>query len=261
MTRRFMANIRACALLPFVCALSALLSSTMIPSVSAADLVNAVPDSARAQAATARVRPALERDLAIKHLRLGAPVFVRIFKREAELELWLRAADGRFVLFRSYPVCQFSGELGPKQREGDNQAPEGFYSVAPRQLNPTSNYHLAFNLGYPNEYDRAHGRSGSALMVHGDCVSVGCYAMGDAGIEEIYTLAAAALRAGQGAFEVHVFPFRPTDAALKQSAGSPWHAFWQELAPAYAAFERERVPPHISVREGHYRIASAGAAR
>ncbi|MFT3789490.1 MAG: murein L,D-transpeptidase family protein [Rudaea sp.] len=233
---------------------------TAVPA-TAVDSAELIPDSARAREAEARVRPALERDLATVRLRYGAPVFVRIFKRESELELWLREGEGKFILFRKYPVCKFSGDLGPKQREGDNQAPEGFYSVAPKQLNPTSKYHLAFNLGYPNEYDRAHGRTGSALMVHGDCVSIGCYAMGDAGIEEIYTLAAAALRAGQGAFDVHVFPFRPTDAALAASAGSPWHAFWQELAPAYALFERDHVPPRISVENGRYRIASAATVR
>ena len=233
----------------------------MIPSVFAADLANSVPDSARAREAEARVRPALERELAVRHLHYGAPVFVRIFKREAQLELWLQGADGKFVLFRIYPVCKFSGDLGPKQREGDNQAPEGFYSIAPKQLNPMSQFHLAFNLGYPNAYDRAHGRTGSALMVHGNCVSVGCYAMGDAGIEEIYTLIAAALRAGQGAFDVHIFPFRPSAAALTANAASPWHAFWLELAPAYVIFERERVPPDVSMRDGAYRIAARGASR
>lgn len=227
-----------------------ILTITAVPA-SAAD---PVPDSARAREAAARVRPALERALAAKHLRYGAPVFVRIFKREAELELWLRGGDGKFMLFRKYPVCKFSGDLGPKQREGDNQAPEGFYSVAPRQLNPMSRYHLAFNLGYPNEYDRAHGRSGSALMVHGNCVSIGCYAMGDDRIEEIYALAAAALRAGQGAFDVHVFPFRPTDAALAASAASPWFDFWSALKPAYDDFERMRVPPRVTVENGRYRI-------
>lgn len=233
----------------------------MIPSVFAADLANAVPDSARARDAEARALPVLERELTAKHLRYGAPVFLRIFKGEAELELWLQAANGKFVLFRTYPICKFSGDLGPKQREGDNQAPEGFYSVGPKQLNPMSQYHLAFNLGYPNAYDHAHGRTGSALMVHGNCVSIGCYAMGDAGIEEIYTLAAAALRAGQGAFDVHIFPFRPSVAALAANTASPWHAFWLELAPAYAIFERERVPPGVSVRDGRYRIVARGASR
>ena len=227
----------------------------MIMHANAADF----PDSARARAAAARVTPALERDLAAKHLHLGAPVFVRIFKREGELELWMRGDDravakGKYLLFRTYPICKYSGVLGPKQREGDNQAPEGFYTVAPRQLNPTSKFHLAFNLGYPNEYDVAHGRSGSALMVHGNCVSIGCYAMGDAGIEEIYTLAAAALRAGQGTFEVHAFAFRLGDAALAAEKGSAWFDFWSEIKPAYNYFERNHVPPRITVENARYRI-------
>lgn len=245
----------------FVCILFASILTMIAVPGTTANVADPIPDSARARDAAARVRPALERELAAKHLRFGTPIFLRIFKREAELELWLQASDGKFILFHTYPVCKSSGDLGPKQREGDNQAPEGFYSVAPKQLNPISKYHLAFNLGYPNHYDRAHGRTGSALMVHGDCVSIGCYAMGDAAIEEIYTLAAAALRGGQDAFDVHIFPFHPTAAALKASADSPWHSFWLELAPAYDFFERKRMPPAISVHDGRYRIAAADASR
>lgn len=206
----------------------------------------------RAAAAAARVRPALERDLAAAGLRWGAPVFVRIFKEESELELWIEGADGRYALFRSWPVCTWSGTLGPKQREGDNQAPEGFYRVAAAQMNPHSRYHLSFDLGYPNEYDRAHGRTGSFLMVHGACVSIGCYAMGDAAIEEIYTLASAAHAGGQRAFDVHAFPFRPDAARLGREEASPWHAFWSGLAPAYTAFEDSRRPPRIRVGQGRY---------
>ena len=251
------AGVYACALRRFArLALTLICLMTMFHATAAE-----IPDSARAREAAARVQPALERQLAAKRLRYGAPVFLRIFKREAELELWLQGTDGKFVLFHTYPICKFSGDIGPKQREGDNQAPEGFYSVGPKQLNPMSQYHLAFNLGYPNAYDHAHGRTGSALMVHGNCVPIGCYAMGDAGIEEIYTLAAAALRAGQDAFDVHIFPFRPTAAALAANAVSPWHAFWQELAPAYAFFEWERMPPDVSVHDGRYRIAGRGASR
>jgi murein L,D-transpeptidase YafK len=137
-------------------------------------------------------------------------------------------------------------------RTGDNQAPEGFYRVAAGQLNPYSKYHLSFDLGYPNAYDRAWQRTGSALMVHGDCVSIGCYAMGDEGIEEIWTLLDAALRAGQPAVEVHVFPFRLTGEALKARKTDRWHAFWQELKPGYDAFEQNRVPPVISVHDKRY---------
>jgi len=208
--------------------------------------------SERASAAEARVRPQLERELASSGLGYGAPLFVRVFKREKELELWLRGGGDRFVLFRTYPVCTYSGSLGPKLREGDNQAPEGFYRVAMDQLNPRSQFHLSFNLGYPNAYDRAHGRTGSYLMVHGSCVSIGCYAMGDAAIEEIYSLAAAALRAGQPAFEVHAFPFRLDDAAIGAQRTSPWHAFWSELKPGYDAFERSRMPPRVRVAGKQY---------
>lgn len=206
----------------------------------------------RAAAAEARVRPQLERDLAAAGLAYGAPLFVRVFKREKALEVWLRGGDDRFALFRTYPVCTYSGSLGPKLREGDSQAPEGFYRVAMHQLNPRSQFHLSFNLGYPNAYDRAHGRTGSHLMVHGSCVSIGCYAMGDAAIEEIYSLASAALRAGQPAFDVHAFPFRLDDAAIGAQRASPWHAFWSELKPGYDAFERSRVPPRIRVAGRQY---------
>jgi murein L,D-transpeptidase YafK len=210
--------------------------------------------SPRSKAARARVTPELQKTLARKNLQLGAPVFIRIFKETSELEVWVSAADKRYVLFRTYPICFYSGTLGPKLRVGDSQAPEGFYRVTAGKLNPYSNYHLAFDLGYPNAYDRAWQRTGSALMVHGNCVSIGCYAMGDSGIEEIYTLIDAALRAGQPAFEVHAFPFRLTDAALKPSKTNRWHAFWQELKTGYDAFEKTRVPPIIAVRDKHYVI-------
>ena len=206
----------------------------------------------RAQAAAARVRPALERDLAAQGLAFGAPVFMRVFKREAELELWVGARDGTFRLFRTYPICTFSGALGPKRKQGDNQAPEGFYRVALGQLNPASSFHLSFNLGYPNAYDRAHGYTGDFLMVHGSCVSIGCYAMGDAAIEEIYTLAEAALRGGQRVFDVQALPFRLETAALAAERASPWHDFWSELKPGYDAFERTRKPPPVTVRDKRY---------
>lgn len=208
--------------------------------------------SSRATLAAARVRPALERDLAALGLRYGSPVFVRIFKQERELELWVEGDDRHYALLRIYPICAFSGGLGPKQRVGDNQAPEGFYRVNAGQLNPASNYHLSFNLGYPNAYDRAHGRTGDFLMVHGACVSIGCYAMGNAGIEEIYTLAAAALAGGQPAFEVHAFPFRLDAARLEAQRSSAWYAFWKELQPAYAMFELTRQPPRIRVEHKRY---------
>ena len=127
--------------------------------------------------------------LALKGMRADSPMFVRIFKEESEFEIWKAKDDGRYYLFRTYPICAWSGTLGPKVREGDKQAPEGFYTVGPTQMNPHSLYHLSFNLGFPNSFDRANGHTGGALMVHGNCKSAGCYAMTDALIEEIYLLA------------------------------------------------------------------------
>ena len=213
-----------------------------------------VPTSDRAIAAAARVRLLLERELAAQGLAFGAPAFVRIFKQEHELELWLARDDGTYALFRSWPICTWSGALGPKTRQGDGQSPEGFYRVAQGQLNPASKYHLAFNLGYPNAYDRAHARTGDFLMVHGNCVSIGCYAMGDAAIEEIYSLVAAALDGGQPAVEVHAFPFRLDTQKLELQRESPWFDFWSQLKAGYDVFERTRQPPRIDLAGLSYRV-------
>jgi murein L,D-transpeptidase YafK len=231
-------------------------TSVLLLAVAAVPGSAQVPSSSRSRQAIERARPALERDLAAAGLRLGAGLFLRIFKETSELEVWLQGRDARFQRFRTYPVCSFSGELGPKLQEGDGQAPEGFYWVGPRQMNPHSRFHLSFDLGYPNAYDRAHGRTGSALMVHGSCVSVGCYAMTDPGIEEIYALADAALRGGQPFFRVHVFPFPLTDEELQQRASSPWLDFWRNLQEGYTWFERERRPPDVKVEGGRYAFRS-----
>ena len=216
--------------------------------------VTATSHAGRAEDAASRVLPALERDAKALNLQVGAPVFIRIFKQDAVLELWLKGGP-RYQLFRSYPICAFSGALGPKAREGDGQAPEGVYHVIPKQMNPASRFHLSFNLGYPNAYDQAHGYTGSALMVHGNCVSIGCYAMTDAKIEEIYTLMARAFAAGQQSIPVHAFPFRLTPAALSAHSNQPFAEFWQELAPMYQAFETHAVPPQVRVQAGYYRSA------
>ena len=200
-----------------------------------------------------RQAPVLASALAEQGLTLGAPVFLRIFKEEAELELYVQSGD-IYRLFRTYPICNFSGDLGPKLKEGDRQSPEGFYTVTLAALNPASRYHLSFDLGFPNAYDRANGRTGSFLMVHGDCVSIGCYAMTDAAIEEIYLIVEAALTAGQPAVPVHTFPFRMHPDRLARSSDSPWFAFWSSLAPAYAAFETTGRPPPISIADTRYII-------
>lgn len=220
---------------------------------------SAMPNSPRAETAAARVRPGLERDLAKAGLHFGAPVFIRAYKEELVLELFVKNREsGKFDRFRSYPIAASSGLLGPKLAEGDGQVPEGFYHVPPAMLNPKSKFHLAFNIGYPNAFDRAHKRGGSFIMIHGNRVSIGCLAMTDPKIEEIYTLCAAALANGQPFFRVHLFPFRMTDARMKQAArseNSRWLPFWQNLKQGHDAFEKSHVPPDTTVRDGRYHFA------
>jgi len=194
--------------------------------------------------------------LAAQGLALGAPVFVRIFKREFELELWMQRGD-RFERFAVYPICRWSGSLGPKLLEGDGQAPEGFYTVAAKALNAASRWHRAFDLGYPNAFDRAHARTGALLMVHGGCASVGCFAMTDPVIDEIWRLVTAALNGGQKRFHVHVFPFRMTQENLARPPNQRWGAFWRELQVGYAAFEATHLPPLIGVCAGRYSVTPA----
>ncbi len=172
-----------------------------------------------------------------KGMDQGAPIFVRIFKEESELEVWKARDDGRFYHFKTYPICNWSGDLGPKTEMGDRQAPEGFYTVSATQLNPNSQYYLAFNIGYPNAYDRSLRRTGQSLMVHGKCKSAGCYAMTDALIEEIYGLAREALKGGQESFQVHAFPFRMTEANMARFRSNPNYKFWRTLKQGYDFFE------------------------
>ena len=207
----------------------------------------------RVLAAAARVRPALERDLAAAGLKFGDPVFLRAFKEERLLEIFVRSPQSdTFKWFRSFPIAAASGTLGPKLAEGDGQVPEGFYRVPPSAMKPDSRFHLAFDIGYPNALDRSLGRTGSAIMIHGNHVSIGCLAMTDEKIEEIFTLCAAAHAHGQAAFPVHIFPFRMTPERMAKAAGSKWESFWQNLRVGYDAFEKSHVPPETSVKDGKY---------
>jgi murein L,D-transpeptidase YafK len=198
--------------------------------------------------------------LAAQGAKLGDPVFLRIFKREFELEVWLKHGD-RFERFATYPICMWSGGLGPKLKQGDQQAPEGFFTVDSSQLNPNSNYHRSFNLGFPNAFDRAHGRTGSLLMVHGDCRSIGCYAMTDPVIDEIWNLITAALQKGQKRFQVQVFPFRMTDANMASHARAPEAPFWQQLKAGYDLFAANQLPPEVSVCRDRYAFRAASGEK
>jgi murein L,D-transpeptidase YafK len=207
-----------------------------------------LPGPERAAEAKARVLSDLQKDLAEKGLHFGDPVFLRAFKDERLLELWMRRREtGKYELFRHWPIAGTSGVLGPKQAEGDSQVPEGFYFVTPDRMKPDSQYHLAFNIGFPNAYDLAHKRTGTFIMIHGAERSAGCLAMTDAKIEEIYTLCDAALKNGQPLFRVHVFPFRMSPERMAAVSGQPWEDFWKNLKEGYDLFERNKVPPEVEV--------------
>src|SRR5450631_534770 len=198
------------------------------------------------------VPPKLVADMAEKNMDLQSPMLVRLFKQEAELEVWKQDRNGRFALLKTYPICRWSGDLGPKVREGDRQAPEGFYSISPGQMNPQSAYYLSFNTGYPNAFDRALGRSGSQLMVHGDCSSRGCYAMTDEQIAEIYSLGRESFFGGQRAFQLQAYPFKMTPMNMARHRNNPNMPFWKMIKEGYDHFEVTRQEPKVDFCEKKY---------
>lgn len=187
------------------------------------------------------------------------PILIRIFKKESELEIWKRADDGRYERFKTYPICRWSGRLGPKKRQGDRQAPEGFYQVGAHLMNPYSSYYLSFDLGFPNRLERALGWSGGDLMVHGACSSRGCFAMTDEGIAEIYAIAREALNGGQRSLQVQAYPFRMTSFNMAKFSADPNIDFWRNLKQGYDIFEATRRPLEVSACSGRY-VFSARAA-
>jgi murein L,D-transpeptidase YafK len=208
------------------------------------------------------MQPLSERMLAelnAKNMEKESPILVRIFKEEAELEVWKQDDSGRFALLRTYPICRWSGELGPKIKEGDRQAPEGFYTITPSLMNPNSNQYLAINTGFPNAYDRANGRTGAFLMIHGGCSSAGCYAMTDEQIAEIYALARESFFGGQKSFQLQAYPFRMTPLNMARHHNSPHMAFWIMLKQGYDHFEVTHLEPKVSVCEKRYILDAESA--
>jgi murein L,D-transpeptidase YafK len=197
-----------------------------------------------------------EAALLMKDIVPEAPVYIRVFKEESELEVWKARPNGRYALVKTFPVCNWGGTLGPKRTQGDSMSPEGFYAVTPGGLKPDSKYHLAFNIGYPNALDRALGRTGAYIMVHGDCRSVGCFAMSDKFIEEIYAFVRDALAAGEPSVPVHVFPFRMTAANIKRHADNPARDTWAPLKQAYDDFAETREPPKVGMCSKRYVVNS-----
>lgn len=191
--------------------------------------------------------------LAEKGLKIGSPVLLRAFKSESEFEVWVRR-DEQYVRFATYPVCHWSGTLGPKLHEGDKQTPEGFYTVTKQQMRHVGRWPRSLDLGFPNVLDQVLARNGSHILVHGGCSSVGCFAMTNAVIEEIYSLVEQAVGSGQTFVPVHVFPFRLTEANLEQQKDSPWTSFWTNLKEGYDFVERTKLVPKVSVCDGRYRF-------
>jgi len=203
-------------------------------------------------ARTGTVRAATLRQMEDLNMDRAAPVLIRIYKEESTLEVWKQDRSGKFALLNSYPICKFSGNLGPKLEQGDHQAPEGFYDITPNQMNPNSSEYLAFNTGYPNAFDRSLGRTGSFLMVHGGCRSVGCYAMTDSAMEEIYGLVDEAFKGGQEKVQLQALPFRMTAQNLASHAGDPNMPFWEMLKAGSDAFVETQQPPKVAVCDMRY---------
>jgi murein L,D-transpeptidase YafK len=228
---------------------SAALGAAVTLSACNSDTLGVLPMSEKA----ARPLPdKMVKEIQSKNMDMESPILVRLFKEEAELEVWKQDRDGRFALLKTYPICRWSGELGPKIREGDRQAPEGFYNITPGQMNPNSQYYLSFDLGYPNAYDRAYGRTGSQLMVHGDCSSRGCYSMTDEQISEIYALGRDSFFGGQKSFQVQAYPFRMTAQNLARHRNNPHIAFWKMLKKGNDHFEVTKLEPKVNVCDKHY---------
>jgi len=200
----------------------------------------------------APIPPATLALMSSKGMSQHDPIVIRSYKKESEVEVWKRGGDGRFALLKTFPICRWSGQLGPKIREGDRQAPEGFYAITPAQMNPNSSFHLSFDTGYPNAFDRAHGRTGSHLMVHGACSSRGCFAMTDEAISEVYAIAREAFAGGQRTFQFQSYPFRMTPKNLAQHRYDPNMPFWQNLKEGSDYFEVTRQEPKVGVCEKRY---------
>jgi murein L,D-transpeptidase YafK len=214
--------------------------------------VRCLADNQLPAKATKELSPQLLSLLQQKNMPKHSRILVRIFKEESELEVWKQDATGHFQILKIYPICRWSGDLGPKVHAGDHQAPEGFYTIKPELMNPNSNYYLAINTGFPNTFDKANDRDGAFLMIHGDCLSVGCYAMTDDQIAEIYSLARDSFLGSQQSFQIQAYPFRMTPANLARHRTNPHMAFWKMLKVGNDHFEATHLEPKVEVCNRRY---------
>ena len=195
----------------------------------------------------------LDERLAAHHVTRDASIMIRIFKAESELEVWMTTNTGEYALFATYPVCFWSGTLGPKLKEGDRQAPEGFYTVTfPQAYREGARWVVGLDLGFPNLFDRANARTGSAILIHGACASIGCFAMTNPVNDEIDKLVLRSIQAGQAYVPIHVFPFRMTSENFNRYDIPQWRDFWRNLKDGYDLFERTHRPPRVSVCDNSY---------
>ena len=227
--------------------LSAALAGALTPLQCLAEDANPLPEKA-----TRELPPALLSLLHQKKMPKNSPIILRVFKEEAEIEVWKQDTTRHFQFLKTYPICRWSGDLGPKMHEGDRQTPEGFYAITPALMNPNSNYYLAINTGFPNSFDKANARDGTFLMIHGDCSSSGCFAMTDEQIAEIYSLARDTFLGGQPSFQVQAYPFRMTPANLARHRTNPHMAFWKMLKIGNDHFETTHLQPKVDVCARRY---------
>lgn len=200
----------------------------------------------------------LDERLAASHVTRDASIMIRIFKAESELEVWMTTNTGAYTRFATYPVCFWSGTLGPKLKEGDRQAPEGFYTVTlPQAYREGTRWPVALDLGFPNTLDKLSARTGSAILIHGGCASIGCFAMTNPVNEELDKLVLRSLNAGQTYVQIHVFPFRMTSENFNRYDIPEWRDFWRNLKEGHDLFERTHRPPRISVCDNSYGFAAA----
>ena len=230
-------------------------STAWLPSAVLALAVSAAPGKADVAKSLAPIPPATVALMTAKHTTTAAPLVIRTYKKEAELEVWKLNAEGRYVYIKTFPICRWSGQLGPKHHAGDRQTPEGFYPIGPKQMNPNSHYYLSFDTGFPNAYDKAHGATGSAVMVHGTCSSMGCFAMTDKEVGEIYAIARDALRGGQPAFQMQAYPFHMTAKNMALYRSDANIAFWNQLKEGSDRFESTGELLQTSVVAGRYAFA------
>jgi len=228
-----------------------LLQLLLLSLLTIASSKTELPDSKRASDVRTIVWPRLQKELKNKGLKAGSAVYLRIFKYQDALEVWLKTGT-KYTLFKTYNICYYSGGVGTKTRSGDGKSPEGFYTIEPKQLNPVSNYHLAINIGYPNKVEQLKGYTGDAVMIHGHCASIGCYAMTDPRIEEIYTLIYKAFEGGQQKINLDIYPFRMNKNYMDIFGRQPYIPFWKTLQPGYDQFEKNHIPADYHIKGKDY---------